>query len=105
MRIRVLTTLGYILMVITSILCCSYITGLVWFIICGRRDTDTGSFIAEFGFLEKTDFEKSVSLVYFMITTVSTVGLGDYYPVASHERVFAVVLFLISIVTTSVLIN
>lgn len=31
---------------------------------------------------------------YYVLTTLSTVGYGDYYPVNNNERFFAVVLML-----------
>lgn len=31
---------------------------------------------------------------YFALTTLSTVGYGDYFPISNEERVFAVIIML-----------
>ena len=31
---------------------------------------------------------------YFALTTLSTVGYGDYFPISSEERIFAVIIML-----------
>jgi voltage-gated potassium channel Kch len=31
---------------------------------------------------------------YFALTTLSTVGYGDYFPISNEERIFAVIIML-----------
>lgn len=39
--------------------------------------------------------------MYYAFTTLSTVGLGDYYPVSNFERLFGCVLLLGGVATQS----
>jgi len=41
-----------------------------------------------------TDMHKLIVSCYFALTTLSTVGYGDYYPVSNIERIIAVVIML-----------
>ena len=36
----------------------------------------------------KSNFESFIIMVYFSTTTFSRVGLGDFYPITSSERIF-----------------
>ena len=40
-------------------------------------------------------------MMYFGMTTLSTVGLGDYYPVSNPERIMGCILFLLGVTTFS----
>ena len=43
---------------------------------------------------EMTDSYKLIISCYFALTTLSTVGYGDYFPVSSVERILAVCIML-----------
>lgn len=34
---------------------------------------------------------------YYALTTLSTVGYGDFYPISNNERIFAVVIMLVGV--------
>jgi len=42
-----------------------------------------------------------VILSYFMFTTLSTVGLGDFHPVNNIERMFGALILLFGVLITS----
>ena len=43
-------------------------------------------------------------MIYFTLTTLSSVGFGDYYPVNTPERIFIIIVFLIELfIFTSVI--
>ena len=44
---------------------------------------------------DKPDYEKQIIAVYFAFTTVSTVGLGDYWSVNDKEKVAGCALMLL----------
>mmetsp|Transcript_2219 Transcript_2219/g.3336 ORF Transcript_2219/g.3336 Transcript_2219/m.3336 type:complete len:160 (-) Transcript_2219:2317-2796(-) len=46
-----------------------------------------------------------ISVTYFMFTTLSTVGLGDYHPTNSAERICCCILFLFGVLTNSYVIG
>lgn len=43
---------------------------------------------------EKSTYQKVLISCYYALTTLSTVGFGDYYPVSNVERVIAVLIML-----------
>ena len=41
--------------------------------------------------------EKTILSMYFALTSLSTTGLGDYYPITSEERILGALLLLFGI--------
>ena len=73
----------------------TYFVGCFWYLISSelngnREDT----FVKEFELEEESNFRKLIVSCYFALTTLSTVGYGDYYPVSNLERIFAVLIML-----------
>ena len=76
-----------------NLLLISIFLGCLWFILCTLQET----YLIEFNGLEEQDFiifnyEKNkdrmlIVVTYFMITTLATVGLGDYKPISNFERI------------------
>ena len=56
-------------------------------------------------FQTKTDGQAKIISMYFAMTSLSTVGFGDYYPQSTAERAGCTVVFLIVIVAWPVLVN
>ena len=52
-----------------------------------------------------TDKQKTIMMSYFMFTSLSTVGLGDYHPVTDEERLACICILLIGIVIASFIIT
>ena len=50
-------------------------------------------------------FEQTIIYIYFGLTTLATIGFGDYYPISDTERVLAIALFLIGSVIFSLLMG
>jgi hypothetical protein len=48
-------------------------------------------------------FTKAIILLYFSVTTLATVGFGDYYPVSTFERASAAVMLFCGYITFSVM--
>jgi len=63
----------------------SLLTGMLWWKYCDILETDFGieGFITENNLREAKFKERVISLVYYMFTTLSTVGLGDFTPTNS----------------------
>ena len=55
----------------------------------GRR-----SFISKYIDNEDSDYNRIVLMLYFALTTLSTVGYGDYHPVSQSEMVLTCVVML-----------
>jgi hypothetical protein len=76
----------------------TYFLGCSWFYFCDNvayhNDSNLNSFIENF---ELEDVPANTQLLrssYYALTTLSTVGYGDYFPITNNERVFAVMIML-----------
>jgi len=50
---------------------------------------------------EFTPMKRSLTLMYFAITTLTTIGFGDYYPVNSTERLVGSFILLFGVMTSN----
>mmetsp|Transcript_37046 Transcript_37046/g.56801 ORF Transcript_37046/g.56801 Transcript_37046/m.56801 type:complete len:312 (+) Transcript_37046:173-1108(+) len=103
--IMFLTQVLRILRLIIILLCLSYFTGVVWFLACERlRNPEaTSNFINEYGFEEQSLSDIITALTYFAFTTLSTVGLGDFHPKTSEERIVCSLVMLFGVMMTTFL--
>ena len=51
----------------------------------------------DWSFIDLEDFEFMLGMIYFTFTSLSTVGFGDFYPVADEERIFCSFLLLFGV--------
>ena len=71
----------------------TYVLGCLWYWMCTRIDVGKGEetfvdrFMTKGGELDPTVNERFVACIYFILTTLSTVGYGDYYPVSILEKI------------------
>lgn len=88
---------------IVLILTVSYFIGMTWYIFCEitlkvpTPDDEHQGFILEFDLKKKTDFENTISMMYYAFTTLSTVGFGDYHPRSNAERLFCAIILLVGV--------
>jgi len=71
----------------------TYFSGCLWFLISNEISPQP-NFISEFDLHANEDFSNLIISCYFALTTLATVGYGDYYPVSDVEIVLAVVFML-----------
>jgi hypothetical protein len=51
-------------------------------------ESTTGKyFFIEYGFDKLSDIQRCITMTYFAVTTLTTVGFGDFYPVNDTERI------------------
>ena len=43
--------------------------------------------------------------MYFMMTSLSTVGFGDYYPISNYERIFGSIILLAGVANFSYIMS
>jgi hypothetical protein len=74
----------------------TYFIGCFWFLLCSIYGDLEGSntFIKEFDLAKDTEMHQLVVSCYYALTTLSTVGYGDYYPISNRERFAAVLVML-----------
>ena len=93
----------------------SYIMGMLWYILIEliqdfvydvdyRDHEDPASFepenfISYFGLYENTPAENSIVVTYYMFTSLSTVGFGDYHPRSNFERIVVTLILLFGVAT------
>ena len=72
----------------------TYFLGCIWYIISNRLNPDSTerTFITEFELGDETDPRKLLLSSYFCLTTLSTVGYGDFYPISNIERLYTIIL-------------
>ena len=106
--IVLLSTLLKTLKLIAIIVTLSFLTGIVWYILSNfhqELDHISIGFITEFGLDSNSNIQNSILLTYFSFTTFSTVGLGDYHPKNSMERLMSAMIMLFGVMITSFLIE
>lgn len=81
----------------------SYYIGMAWYIFCEltlltpEKSIETKQnqgFIHEFNIEDYTVYEKSVLMIYYAFTTLSTVGFGDFHPRSNVERLLCAFILL-----------
>lgn len=76
--------------------------GSVWLIIIQieMQETDiftdakNNNFLESYGMTQKTNMQNSIAMQYYALTTLSTVGFGDYHPKSNLERLIICTIFL-----------
>lgn len=51
------------------------------------------------------DYERVVTILYFAVTSLSTVGFGDYYPITDAERILISFILLFGVMIFSYIMN
>ena len=71
----------------------------MWFIMSKHtsQDTDKYTFYNVYGLGELTAFENVSIVMYFMFTTMSTVGFGDFNPKSEIERIIMTFILIIGV--------
>lgn len=73
----------------------------------GIPDDEIESFTKTYGLKEEGMDDKRVTiiLIYYSLTTLSSVGFGDYYPQSTVERAGCSVIFLVVLFAWPLLVN
>ena len=111
-KIFTLIKINYIFKVFilaATIMGCSYILGIFWFIIAEIenhnkeffRDSNNEDFIEAYNMEANDHFANCVVVVYYAFTTLSTVGFGDYHPKNDYERLLTSIILISGVSTFS----
>lgn len=97
---------------IIALVCLSYLLGMIWYVFCEikiNEGTDNyeeqDHFIDYFDIGSKTNREKMIIMTYFLFTSLSTVGFGDFNPRSNKERLVGAFLMLFGVAVTSFLME
>ena len=78
------------LIVIAAVI--TYFFGCFWYIISNKINSsdDQKTFINKYGLKDEDNFRKLIIWWYYVLTSLSTVGYGDYVPVSNVERIVSI---------------
>ena len=96
-----------VLRLVITILILSYFLGTMWFIISKHttNNEDEHTFYNVYSLYEKTKTENLSIVVYFMFTTLTTVGFGDFNPKKEIERTIMTFILLIGVACFSYIMS
>ena len=105
MQLLVKNILKLVLQIINTLVI-TYFFGCLWYRVAERLHTsDQKTFITNYGLSKKPiDFRLTTSM-YFALTTLSTVGYGDYFPVSNLEKVLGSIIMFIGVTFFSMLMS
>jgi hypothetical protein len=77
----------------------TYFIGCFWYMISDNLNSEFDvqqrmTFVTFFDLEGDSNWRKLIISCYYTLTTLATVGYGDYYPVSNIERVIAIFLML-----------
>jgi hypothetical protein len=76
----------------------TYVLGCLWyFVVFSTYDQGEISFYNDINKPEYSKFERLIICCYFILTTLSTVGYGDFTPKSNIEKIIAIFLMILGI--------
>ena len=89
------------------ILILSFFLGMFWFLMTKHTTSgpDEYTFYNAYGLGEREDLETLTIVLYFMFTTLSTVGLGDFNPKSEVERLIMTFILMIGVAAFSFIVT
>jgi hypothetical protein len=77
----------------------TYFVGCFWYMYCEifSHYYEEENFIKKNDLKSKNSYEKLIITIYFTLSTLTTVGYGDYFAVNNYERIFAILIMLLGV--------
>ena len=69
-----------------------HIMGCLWYFIAKYNDLSIDTWVFRHGYINSDQFTLYITSIYFIFTTLTTVGYGDIYPFTMEERVFTLII-------------
>lgn len=93
-EVMIISFIVRIIKLVIVIFCLAYFIGIIYYIYCDitndfvyiytDKNESPNNFMAEY-FLGVSNRDRAIGIVYFLFTTLSTVGFGDYHPINEFE--------------------
>lgn len=83
--------LRFILMLFSLV----HISGCIWHYLASMDDDY--SWVLRYGYQNKSNFEKYLGSVYFILTVLFTIGYGNIVPYTTLEKVFVIILMFVGV--------
>jgi len=77
-----------------------YFLGIMMYIVskdCNPNTEFSHTFIGKYNLHELSNYEIIIRCMYFILTTVTTIGYGDFIPISQNERAFIMFIELIGV--------
>ena len=68
-------------------------------------EKDIENFFSSYEIYSNSDERNAIIMIYFALTTLTSVGFGDFHPKTTSERVFIIIVFMITILLFSSIVN
>ena len=98
-----------VMQLVVSILVLAYFLGTMWYVMSkhttAEDDTEEFTFYNVYELHDKTSTEIVAIVVYFMVTTLSTVGFGDFNPKSEVERAIMTIILLVGVACFSYIMS
>lgn len=91
------------LVFIFTILCHTF--ACLWFLLAKLQDFDESTWVVRYGYLDSPIREQYLAGLYFIVTTISTVGYGDISSQSPWEQLFCLPLLVVGVIAYSVAIS
>lgn len=75
----------------------TYFLGSLWYLISTEVNSSGDRFYEDDRFEEKSPVQLCVTMSYYALTTMSTVGYGDFFPLTKVEKLIGVVVMLLGV--------
>lgn len=76
----------------------TYFVGCSWYFVSNELNPagTVDTFVKNNGLVgdDVSDYRRVIVSCYFALTTLSTVGYGDYYPISNGERIYSILIML-----------
>jgi len=70
-----------------------------------RDPPEKNNFYSYYNFQNYLDIERTIAVLYFSFTTLTTIGLGDFNPKSNLERLIMAVVFMAGVAVFSILMD
>lgn len=84
-------------LIIVAIVLTYFIGSLWYFIVTLTINNDQKNFFFTYNLNEKSNLDRLIICSYFTMTTLTTVGYGDFSPKTNMEKVMAIVIMIVGI--------
>lgn len=77
----------------------------LWYLLAKLQDFHETTWVARYDYLDSTSTEQYIASLYFIITTITTVGYGDITSKTAVEQLFCICLMLLGVIAYSMAIS
>ena len=85
------------LKVIMMIILCLHVSACLWHLTAKMDNFSPDTWVVRFGYIDSDHWNKYLTSLYWALTTLTTLGYGDIFPLTVPEKVFAMMWMLFAV--------